>query len=87
MPYLAKIYVTLKPVVNDPQGLTVLGGLKNLGFGTVSDVRVGKYLEIRIDESDRQRAGDAAREMCEKLLANPVIEDYRYELEELAPAR
>ena len=84
MAYLAKIYVTLKPLVNDPQGLTVLGGLKNLGFASVADVRIGKYVEIRINEADSQQAEAQIREMCEKLLANPVIEEYRYEMEQLA---
>lgn len=80
--YLARVYVTLKPTVNDPQGITVLGGLKSLGFDTVSEVRVGKFLEIRVDENDQQRAETAIREMCEKLLANPVIEQYSVELVE-----
>ena len=81
--YLAKVYVTLKPTVNDPQGLTVLGALRNLGLSTVNDVRVGKYLEVRVDETDRSRACDLVEEMCHKLLANPVIEEYRFDLEEL----
>ena len=81
--YLARVYVTLKPTVNDPQGITVLGGLKSLGFESVAEVRVGKFLEIRLDEGDRQRAESEAREMCEKLLANPVIEQYSVELVEL----
>ena len=80
--YLAKVYVTLKPTVNDPQGITVLGGLKNMGYETVSEVRVGKFLEIRIDETERGRAECIANEVCEKLLANPVIEQYSVELEE-----
>ena len=80
--YLAKVYVTLKPTVNDPQGITVLGGLKNMGYDTVSEVRVGKFLEIRIDETERGRAESIANELCEKLLANPVIEQYSVELEE-----
>ena len=81
--YLARIYVTLKPTVNDPQGLTVLGSLKHLGYASVADVRVGKYLEVRVDEADRSRAEELVADMCQKLLANPVIEDYRFELEEL----
>lgn len=80
--YLAKIYVTLKPMVNDPQGVTVLGGLRSLGFESVEEVRVGKYLEIKLDEGDRNRAESIAREMCDKLLANPVIEQYSVELVE-----
>ena len=83
--YLAKVYVTLKPTVNDPQGLTVLGALRNLGLSTVNDVRVGKYLEVRVDETNRSRASSLVEEMCDKLLANPVIEEYRFDLEELSP--
>ena len=84
--YLAKVFVTLKPTVNDPQGLTVLGALKTLGFSAVGGVRLGKYLEIKIDETERSRAEDLVSDMCRKLLANPVIEEFRYELEELAPS-
>lgn len=80
--FLAKVYVTLKPTVNDPQGITVLGGLRNMGYGSVSEVRVGKFLEIRIDETERGQAERIANEMCEKLLANPVIEQYSVELVE-----
>ena len=80
--YLAKVYVTLKPTVNDPQGITVLGGLKNMGYESVSEVRVGKFLEVKIDEAERSRAESIANEMCEKLLANPVIEQYSVELVE-----
>lgn len=82
--YLAKIYVTLKPTVNDPQGQTVRGSLRHLGFSRITDVRVGKYLEVRIDESDRSRAEAQVADMCRKLLANPVIEEYRFEVEEAA---
>ena len=80
--YLAKVYVTLKSTVNDPQGLTVLGALRNLGLGSVADVRVGKYLEVRVDEADRSKATAVVAAMCAKLLANPVIEEYRFDLEE-----
>ena len=81
--FLARVYVTLKPTVNDPQGRTVLGGLKSLGFTSVADVRAGKYLEIRVQESDRTTAESQVEQMCDKLLANPVIEEYRFELEEV----
>ena len=81
--FLARVYVTLKPTVNDPQGRTVLGGLKSLGFTSVADVRAGKYLELKVQESDRKRAQSQVAEMCDKLLANPVIEEYRFELEEV----
>lgn len=81
--YLAKIYVTLKPTVNDPQGLTVRGGLHTLGFESVQSVRVGKYIEIRVDIADRAKAEEQVNEMCDRLLANPVIEDFRFELAEI----
>ena len=82
--YLAKIYVTLKPTVNDPQGQTVLAGLRNLSFHSVAGVRMGKYLEITVREGQQEEAERAVQGMCRQLLANPVIEDFRYELEELA---
>ena len=81
--YLAKIYVTLKPTVNDPQGLTVKGGLHNLGFNDVQSVRIGKYMEVWVNESDGSVAEEQVREMCRKLLANPIIEDFRFELEQV----
>ena len=84
--FLAKVFVTLKPTVNDPQGLTVLGGLKTLGFASMESVRLGKYLEVKINETDRSKAEALASEMCQKLLANPVIEEFRCELEELVSA-
>ena len=80
--FLARVYVTLKPTVNDPQGLTVRGGLHALGFASVESVRAGKYMEIRLDAPDRAAAEAQVTEMCRKLLANPVIEDFRFELEE-----
>ena len=82
--FLARVYVTLKPTVNDPQGKTILGGLKTLGFDQATEVRAGKYLEIKVDSADRTGAVEAVEEMCRKLLANPVIESYRYEVEEIA---
>ena len=80
--YLARVYVTLKPTVNDPQGLTNKGALHSLGFADVESVRAGKYLEVRLDAKDKKRAEKQLTEMCRKLLANPVIEDYRFELTE-----
>lgn len=81
--YLARVYVTLKPTVNDPQGLTIRGGLHSLGFTSVDSVRAGKYMEIRIDAPDRAQAEARVTEMCRKLLANPVIEDFRFEVEDM----
>ena len=80
--YLARIYVTLKTAVNDPQGQTVLGSLKHMGFAEVDDVRIGKYLEVRIDEPQRSRAEARVADMCNKLLTNPVIEEFSFELAE-----
>ena len=84
--YLARVYVTLKPTVNDPQGLTIRGALHSLGFADVESVRAGKYLEVSLAAKDRKNAETQLTEMCRKLLANPVIEDYRFELEELVNA-
>ncbi len=81
--WLAKIYITLKPVVNDPQGLSIRGGLRHLGFSNVISVRAGKYLEIKLDAPSMESAEESVREMCLKLLANSVIEDFRFDLEYL----
>lgn len=79
--FLARVYVTLKPTVNDPQGLTIRSGLHSLGFTAVDSVRAGKYMEIKVDAPDRVAAEAQVTEMCRKLLANPVIEDFRFEIE------
>jgi phosphoribosylformylglycinamidine synthase PurS subunit len=79
--YLARVYITLKPTVNDPQGLTIKGALHDLGFQNVSSVRAGKYMEIRIEEKDLAKAERQLQEMCRQLLANPVIENFRFDLE------
>lgn len=79
--WLARVYVTLKPTVNDPQGLAIRGGLHHLGFESVESVRAGKYLELRLDELDVGRARERVDAMCRQLLANPVIKEYRYDLE------
>jgi phosphoribosylformylglycinamidine synthase subunit PurS len=81
--YLAKVYITLKPTVNDPQGLTIKGALHNLGFSIVEDLRAGKYMEIRISGSDQDSISSQVREMCQKLLANTVIENFRFDIEKL----
>ncbi len=80
--FLARVYVTLKPAVNDPPGLTIRGALHTLGFSEVESVRAGKYMEIRIDASTRTDAESQVAEMCRKLLANPVIEEFRFEVDE-----
>ena len=81
--YQALIYVTLKPTVNDPQGITVLSSLHRLGFNNAEDVRVGKYLLVNVSESDRETAAASVTDMCQKLLTNPVIEEFQFDLEEI----
>ena len=78
----AKVYVTYKSGVLDPQGKAVRSGLGTLGFGEVADVRQGKYFEIRLDEKNREVAKKRVEEMCRKLLANPVMEDFRIEIQD-----
>jgi phosphoribosylformylglycinamidine synthase subunit PurS len=77
----AKVYVTIKQNVLDPQGNAVQGALHSLGFNEVGKVRIGKYLEIDLDTNVRTLAEERLKVMCEKLLANTVVEDYRFELE------
>lgn len=77
----ARVYVTYKSGVLDPQGKAVRGGLSSLGFGDVADVRQGKYFEIRLEEKDATKARRSVEEMCKKLLANPVMEDFRIEID------
>ena len=81
MRFSAQVYVTLKPTVNDPQGNAVLGSLHSLGFEAVQDVRVGKFLTLTLEADDASSAGRQLTDMCEKLLANIVIESYRVEIE------
>ena len=78
----ARIYVTLKQGVLDPQGSAVMGALKSMDFKEVTDVRVGKFMEIELDASSAEAEQKRVAEMCEKLLANTVIENYRIELDE-----
>lgn len=76
-----KIYVTLKESILDPQGSAVQGSLQKIGYGEVTNVRIGKYLEVEIADTDRDVEA-IVKEMCEKVLTNTVIEKYRYEIEE-----
>ncbi len=78
---IARVIVVPKPVVNDPQGLTVKQGLASLGFREVTDVRVGKYIEVNLEGSSEHEARRRVEEMCRQLLANHVIEDFRFDLE------
>jgi len=77
---LAKIYITLKNGVLDPQGKAVLHSLETLGFKEVADVRVGKYIELKLNDMPKSEAEAHVKEMCEKLLANTVIELYKIEI-------
>lgn len=77
----AKVYVTIKENVLDPQGQAVQGSLHTMGFAEVEKVRIGKYLELQLDTNDRAEAEARVKVMCEKLLANTVVEDFRFELE------
>jgi phosphoribosylformylglycinamidine synthase len=78
----ARVYITLKRGILDPQGDTVRSALESLGFDGVTDCRVGKFILLRLTESDRAKAKAQVEQMCRRLLANPVIEDFRFELEE-----
>ena len=77
----ARITITLKPGVLDPQGKAIEGALHALGFGSVDGVRQGKYIEVEVAESDPAHAGAEIERMCEQLLANTIIENYAYELD------
>lgn len=76
----ARIHITLKNGVLDPQGRAIAGALHTMGFSEVGDVRQGKYIEVEINQRDRVKAQLAVEKMCEGLLANMVIENYKYEL-------
>ena len=78
--FLARVFVTPKPTVNDPQGQTIRNALRDMGYASVSSVRAGKYMEVRVDEEAESDAAAHVESMCDRLLANPVIEEYRYEL-------
>jgi phosphoribosylformylglycinamidine synthase subunit PurS len=81
--FKATVFVTLKESVLDPQGNAVQGSLHTLGFDEVGEVRVGKYMQLEINTQDKAAATERVKEMCEKLLANTVIEDYRFEIQEV----
>lgn len=76
----AKIHVTLKQGILDPQGKAIEHALEALGFKNATNVRVGKYMELDLEEKDKAKAEAEVKHMCEKLLANTIIEEYRYEL-------
>ena len=84
--FSAEVYVVLKPLVNDPEGLVIRDGLRNIGFPDVEAVRSGKYLTMTLEAEDQAEAEAQVDAMCKKLLANPVIEDYRFTVREGVPA-
>lgn len=80
MKYQAYIYVTLRSSVLDPAGVAVQSGLQQLGYEGVEQLRMGKYIELTLTAADEQKARERLDGMCDQLLANPVIEDYRFDL-------
>jgi phosphoribosylformylglycinamidine synthase len=80
--YQARIYITLRPSVLDPAGTAVQSGLKHLGYENVEQVRIGKYIELMLTAVDDQTARKQLNRMCDQMLANPVIENYHFDLRE-----
>ncbi len=81
--YRAKIKITLRKSILDVQGKTVQAALHRLGYSDVQSVRIGKYIELELNDQDETAARKNAEEACKKLLANPVMEDYSFELEKM----
>lgn len=85
MDWLVKVTIQLKESILDPQGQAVKTGLEALGYKNIAGLQVGKYIELTVsDQKKKQEVKTQVEEMCQRLLANPVIEDYNYEIEELA---
>lgn len=82
--YQARIFVTLRPSVLDPAGTAVQSGLKHMGYTNVDQVRIGKYVELSLEAADAAAARAQLDRICDQLLANPVIENYRFDLEEMS---
>jgi phosphoribosylformylglycinamidine synthase len=78
----AEVNITLKRTVADPQGLTIKHALESLGYKDLADVRIGKLVVIKLNFKDKKRAEREINEMCKKLLANPIIEDYHFKISE-----
>jgi len=78
----AEIFVTLKRTVADPQGLTIKHALESLGYKDLTDVRMGKLMTVKLNFKDKKRAKREIKQMCKKLLANPIIEDYQFKISE-----
>jgi len=82
--YQARIYVTLRPSVLDPAGTAVQSGLQHLGYDNVEQIRIGKYIELTLNATDEETARKQLARMCDQMFANPVIENYRFDLVEVA---
>ncbi len=82
--FIAKIVIHSKSTVSDPEGLTVQNGLRQLGYASVTSVRSGKYFEIQVNETNLEIATEHVKIMCDKLLANPIIEDYEFDIEQIS---
>ncbi len=78
--FLARVYVSLKPTVNDPEGITIGGALGSLGFESVTGVRSGRFFQVTLKAADAKEAVSQVDQMCSRLLANPVIETYSFEV-------
>jgi len=78
-----EIYIILKKTISDPQGLTVKHALQSLGYQNLEEVRVGKFITVKLNSKDKKEAKQRIDEMCQKLLANLVIEDYSFKIEEV----
>ncbi len=84
--FVAEVFISLKPGVNDPQGIEIANGLKMLGFDEVDRARSGKYIQVWITAPDEASATERARDMCEKLLANTIVETYHLAIRAAEPA-
>lgn len=82
--YLSRIRITLRPSILDPQGKAIEHAISSLGMKEVQEVRMGKYIELRLDEQTEEGARRTTEEVCRKLLANPVMEDFEIHLEKLS---
>ncbi len=81
--YLAKINVVLKKSILDPQGQTVLHALENLNYNSIKEVRIGKYIEVKLDVEEKSVAENIVNEISRKLLSNPIMENYYFTLERM----
>ncbi len=84
--YQAQIYVTLRPSVLDPAGTAVQSGLSHMGYDNVQKMRIGKYIELTLSADSEAAVREQLDHMCDQLLANPVIENYRFEIQAMATA-